>query len=97
MSADLVGGVAATLTTIAFLPQAIRVIRTGDTTAISLWMYALFVTGLCFWEAYGWMIGSVPVIASNIVTIILALIILTQKIKHVLRDREPAAKSKAAG
>lgn len=88
MNADLVGGLAAALTTIAFLPQAIRVIRTGDTEAISLSMYLLFVAGLAFWEAYGWMIGSGPVIASNIVTMALALIILTQKIRHVLRDGE---------
>jgi MtN3 and saliva related transmembrane protein len=83
--AEWIGGAAATLTTISFLPQAIRVIRTRDTAAISLWMYSLFVVGLCFWEAYGWLIGSWPVIVSNIVTIALALVILVQKVRHTLQ------------
>lgn len=90
LDAEWVGGIAATLTTIAFVPQAVRVIRTHDTTAISLWMYGLFVAGLAFWETYGWMIGSWPVIVSNIVTIVLALIILVQKIRHTLAARRRA-------
>ncbi len=84
MLAETIGLVAAALTTVSFLPQAIRVIRTGDTAAISLWMYALFVAGLACWEAYGLMIGSRPVIIANLVTIVLASIILVQKVRHVL-------------
>lgn len=90
MDAELIGGTGAVLTTIAFVPQAVRVIRTGDTAAISLWMYGLFVVGLCFWETYGWLIGSWPVIVSNIVTIILALIILVQKVRHMLGAKAAA-------
>lgn len=90
MDAEIVGGIAATLTTIAFLPQALRVLRTGDTAAISLWMYALFVTGIALWEVYGLMIGSRPVIASNIVTFALAVVILVQKIRHMRRARKGA-------
>ena len=87
MNAEIVGSLAAILTTIAFLPQAVRVIRTGDTQAISLTMYVLFTAGLALWEAYGLMIGSMPVIVANIVTLALALVILTQKIRHVLKAR----------
>ncbi len=85
MNADWVGGIAATLTTISFVPQALRVLKTGDTEAISLAMYVLFVIGIALWEVYGLMIRSGPVIASNLVTIALASIILAQKIRHVLR------------
>ncbi|MEE2691000.1 MAG: SemiSWEET transporter [Pseudomonadota bacterium] len=84
MLAETIGLFAAALTTISFLPQAVRVIRTGDTSAISLWMYVLFVTGVACWETYGLLIGSRPVIIANFVTMILASAILTQKIRHVL-------------
>lgn len=89
LDADWIGSVAAVLTTTSFLPQAIRVIRLRDTTAISLWMYVLFVIGIALWEIYGLMIGSRPVIVANIVTLALASIILVQKIRHVLRNRAP--------
>jgi MtN3 and saliva related transmembrane protein len=87
MNAELVGAIAAALTTIAFVPQALRVLRTGDTKAISLAMYVMFVIGIALWEVYGLMIASRPVIVSNIITLALAIVILTQKIRHVLRDR----------
>lgn len=88
MFAETIGLAAAALTTMSFVPQAVRVIRTSDTAAISLWMYVLFVAGLICWEIYGWMIGSLPVIVANIVTIALALVILTQKVRHVLAARK---------
>lgn len=87
MNADMIGGLAAILTTVSFLPQAVRVIRTNDTAAISLSMYILFTVGLVCWEVYGWMIGSAPVIAANLVTLALAAVILTQKTRHVLAGR----------
>ena len=86
-NADIVGMAAAILTTISFAPQAIHVIRTDDTAAISLTMYVLFVIGLACWELYGLMIHSAPVIIANIITIALATVILSQKIKHVMIGR----------
>jgi MtN3 and saliva related transmembrane protein len=85
---ELVGGAAAVLTTASFLPQAIRVIRTNDTAAISLAMYVMFTAGVGLWFAYGLAIGSAPVIAANAVTFALAAIILTQKIRHTLAARK---------
>jgi MtN3 and saliva related transmembrane protein len=87
MNSDLIGGLAATLTTVSFVPQAVRVIKTNDTAAISLTMYAMFVAGIALWEAYGLMIGSLPVIASNIVTFGLAFLILAQKVRHTLQAK----------
>ncbi len=81
---DALGAAAAVLTTASFLPQAIRVIRTNDTRAISLAMYLMFTAGAGLWFAYGLAIGSRPVIAANAVTFALAAIILAQKIRHTL-------------
>ncbi|MEM8936833.1 MAG: SemiSWEET transporter [Pseudomonadota bacterium] len=87
MNPELFGGIAAFLTTAAFLPQAVRVLATNDTASISLATYAIFVVGLGFWEVYGWMIGSIPIIAANLVTILFAGVILAQKIRHVVGVR----------
>jgi MtN3 and saliva related transmembrane protein len=61
------GYVAATLTTLAFVPQALKTIRSKDTRSISLGMYVVFTIGIAFWLAYGIVLGSIPMILSNIV------------------------------
>jgi MtN3 and saliva related transmembrane protein len=53
IDANLIGYCAAVLTTGAFVPQTIKTIRSRDTRAISLWMYAAFVAGIAFWFVYG--------------------------------------------
>jgi MtN3 and saliva related transmembrane protein len=88
---DLLGTLAAILTTASFLPQAIRVIRTNDTAAISLAMYLMFTAGVGFWFAYGVAIGSPPILAANSVTFALAATILVQKIRHLRRARADQA------
>ena len=78
---EYIGFIAAILTTISFIPQVIRVYKTGDTKAISLKMYLLFSTGVFFWLIYGILIGELPIIAANFITLILALFILIKKIR----------------
>lgn len=77
-----VGYVAALMTTLVFLPQAIHTIRTRETQGLSLGMYAVFTLGTGFWMVYGWFIGSWPVMVSNAVTCVLASIILVLKLRH---------------
>jgi MtN3 and saliva related transmembrane protein len=79
---DIVGSIAATLTTLAFLPQAILVIKTKSTRDISLMMYLVFTAGVSFWLAYGILLGAIPIIIGNVITLILALIVLVMKLKH---------------
>lgn len=88
---ELLGAAAALLTTASFLPQAIRVIRTNDTNAISLTMYLMFTVGVGFWFAYGVALGSRPMIAANAVTFLLAVIILAQKVRHLVQSRRKPA------
>ncbi|WP_447730796.1 SemiSWEET transporter [Pseudoxanthomonas suwonensis] len=82
MSGHWLGFVAATLTTAAFVPQALKTLRSRDTRGVSLGMYVIFTVGLCFWLAYGIVLGSWPMILSNIVTLVLAALILALKIRH---------------
>lgn len=77
----LIGLIAATGTTISFLPQAIKIIQTHNTAGISLYMYCLFTIGTFFWLVYGLLTHSLPVIIANGITLIFASVILFYKIR----------------
>ncbi len=76
------GYLAAAMTTLAFVPQALKTIRTRDTRGISLGMYVVFTIGIAFWLVYGIALQSTPMILSNIVTFGLSATILVLKLKH---------------
>ncbi|MDB2414586.1 SemiSWEET transporter [Rickettsiales bacterium] len=79
---QIIGFTAATLTTLAFVPQAIQTLRTRDTKSLSLPTYILITTGVGFWFIYGLMLNSYPMIIANIITLFLSAIILYLKIKE---------------
>ena len=78
----VLGLVAAFCTTIAFLPQAIKIIRTKDTSSISTAMYSLFTVGTLMWLLYGIYSHNIPVVLANGVTFIIATIILFYKLRQ---------------
>ncbi len=78
----MIGFIAAALTTISFIPQAYKVIKTKDTTGISLGMYILFVLGVLLWLIHGIQVQDWPLILSNSITFVLSSIILAFKIKY---------------
>lgn len=78
---DWIGSAAATLTTTAFIPQALKVWHTRHTADISLGMYALFTLGVALWLAYGILLGSWPIIIANSITLLLAGTVLAMKIR----------------
>ncbi|MFP4001757.1 MAG: SemiSWEET transporter [Candidatus Natronoplasma sp.] len=78
----LIGLTAATCTTVSFLPQAIKVIKTRDTRSLSLPMYVIFTTGVLLWLTYGISIRDIPVIAANSVTSLFSSIILISMIYY---------------
>jgi MtN3 and saliva related transmembrane protein len=82
MSGEWMGSVAATLTTASFVPQAVRIVRTRHTHSLSLPMYLAFTVGVGFWLGYGLALHSWPMIVSNAVTFLLALIILVLKLRY---------------
>ncbi len=82
IDADLIGYLAATLTTSSFVPQAVKTIRSRETHAISFWMYIAFVFGIALWFAYGVALGSWPIIVSNLLTFLLAATILAFKVRY---------------
>jgi MtN3 and saliva related transmembrane protein len=76
------GYLAAAMTTLAFVPQAAKTIRTRDTRSISLGMYVVFTIGIAFWLVYGIAMDSMPMILANVVTFLLSATILGLKLKH---------------
>jgi MtN3 and saliva related transmembrane protein len=82
MNPEWLGAIAATLTTASFVPQAMKTIRTRDTSGISLGMYVAFTIGVAFWFGYGLVLQSWPMIVSNAITFVLATTILVLKLRH---------------
>jgi MtN3 and saliva related transmembrane protein len=79
---------AATLTTVSFLPQAIKTIKTKDTSSISLGMYIMFTFGVVLWLLYGLGTGQLPIVLSNAITAVLAVIILVFKIDGLRKQKQ---------
>lgn len=80
-SVDWIGSAAATLTTTAFIPQALKVWHTKHTADISLGMYAMFTLGVALWLAYGILLGAWPIVVANAITLLLAGSVLAMKMR----------------
>ena len=78
-SIDVLGLIAGRLTTVAFVPQLVKVWTSKSAKDISYVMFILFIIGIVLWEIYGWEIHSFPVILFNIITFILGSAILSLK------------------
>ena len=76
---DILGLIAGSLPTVAFVPQLLKVWKTKSANDISYIMFILFILGIVLWEIYGWEIHSFPVILFNIITFILGSAILSLK------------------
>ena len=83
--AEIIGAVAALLTTAAFVPQAFKVLRTRETAAISLTMYAVFTAGVALWLAYGIITVQWSITIANAITLALAALILGVKLRSLKR------------
>jgi MtN3 and saliva related transmembrane protein len=78
---DIVGALAATLTTIAFIPQAHKALVYKDTHSLSLGMYLIFTTGVLLWGIYGYLRGDWVIVTANAITAVLCLAILIMKLR----------------
>jgi len=81
-SIEIIGFIAAILTTSAFVPQVYKTLKTKDVEAISLSMYLVMFTGVLLWLIYGVYINSLSMLFANSITLALILILIVLKIKH---------------
>jgi MtN3 and saliva related transmembrane protein len=78
----LLGLIAGTLTTAAFLPQLVKTWKSKSAKDVSFGMLSIFGTGVVLWIGYGVLISALPVILANVVTLLLVSAILMLKIKY---------------
>ncbi|MFH1665425.1 MAG: SemiSWEET transporter [Candidatus Omnitrophota bacterium] len=78
----LIGVVAGLCTTVSFLPQILKIVKTGQTRDISLWMYIILTSGILLWFVYGILIGEFPIIMSNCLSFVLCLYIVIRKFRN---------------
>ena len=79
---EILGFVAAILTTLCWLPQAVRTIRTKETRSLSLLAQSALTIGVVLWLAYGLLIGNAPIILSNAISLVLVTVILAMKLRY---------------
>lgn len=78
----VMGYVAGACTTSAFLPQAIKIVKTKHTKDLSLGMYSILTTGVALWSIYGLINHDWPLVIANTVTLVLAGWIFILKIRY---------------
>ncbi len=81
-SVELLGLIAATLTTAAFLPQVYKTWKTKSADSLSLSMLSIFVSGVFCWLIYGFLIDSVPIILANLITAVSGCMLLYFKYRY---------------
>ena len=82
-TATLIGLLAGSMTTTAWLPQVVKAFRTRSTQDFSFGWFALFGVGVVFWLVYGIAVSAVAVILPNALTLLLVLSLFTLKVRHV--------------
>ena len=79
---QLLGLIAGACTTIAFLPQVLKTWKSRSARDLSLGMFSIFSFGVFLWLVYGFLVNDIPVIAANLVTLMLASTLLVFKLKY---------------
>ena len=79
---DAIGFLAGALTTVAFIPQALKMYNSKSGKDVSARMLLIFSTGVILWMIYGILIESVPVIVANVVTLMLSATIIALKVRY---------------
>ena len=79
---DIIGTLAAILTTASFVPQAWHTFRTRDVRGISLGMYSVFTVGVACWLVYGLLLSAWPIVIATCITLALAAAILVMKLRY---------------
>lgn len=77
-----IGFAAAALSTLSFLPQVVKSLRTRCLEDINLLFLAMLIAGLALWTVYGFLLMQWPLIVANVVTLALNLVLLYLKLKH---------------
>jgi MtN3 and saliva related transmembrane protein len=78
----IIGLVAATCTTVSFIPQVVKIVKMKETRDISLATFLLLELGIFLWLVYGIYLGNLPIILANAITLLLTTVVLGLKLKY---------------
>lgn len=78
----LIGLLAGSLTTLAWLPQVLKAFHTRSTKDFAWSWFALFGSGVGIWLVYGFLAAAPAVIAANALTLLLILALAGLKARH---------------
>lgn len=78
----IIGSIAAFFTTIAYIPQAIKVYKTQHTRDLSIWMLGILTSGIFLWTIYGVLMRDNILIIANSISCVISTYILVMKVKH---------------
>jgi MtN3 and saliva related transmembrane protein len=84
----IIGYIAGFCTAVAQFPQALKVIKTGNTQSISIGMYLIMTMGIFFWFLYGVLIPNIPMILANGVCLIPSLYILFITVRNTFKPKK---------
>lgn len=86
----LIGIAAACCTTAAFIPQVLQILKSGNVDGISLGMYSVFTIGVALWLIYATIIGDLPMLLANLVTLVLSGSVLTLTLRKRFQNSRRA-------
>ena len=86
LQVEIIGLTAAVFTTIAFVPQVLKIWKNRDASGVSVTMYVIMFIGICIWFCYGILIDSIAVITANGVSGILQMFIIVFALIHRKRN-----------
>lgn len=78
----VIGYVAGAFTTVAFLPQLVRALRTKSTADLSPPMLAMMFSGVSLWSIYGFLIGSLPIVVPNAIMAAMIAVLIVLRLKY---------------
>ena len=81
----IIGLIAGTLTTAGYIPQIIKGYRTKSMRDVSSLLLVLLGVGMSLWLAYGLLLGSLPLMVSNFVAVMLVIVLLGMKRKYSIK------------
>jgi MtN3 and saliva related transmembrane protein len=87
---DWIGLLAGTLTTVAFVPQVLKIWLTKSADDVSYLMFGIFSIGIVLWLAYGIALGALPIVVANIVTLVLSIMVIALKVRYSRRPNTDA-------
>jgi len=79
---QLTGITAGSITALSMLPQLIKIVREKKVEDISLWMLIALITGLCFWTLYGFLKHDIPILVTNLFSLVINFILVGLRLKY---------------